>query len=131
MSDTLTADFLTKVKKKIEPRGCWIREQYHEPKQMAHSVKHCYCLVGAMRAVEAGTYDPSENRDLEDNLPGIDILADLIRSVGQDDAEVDDGPADTVIRWNDRKSRTKGQVMALLDAAIERAKTAPAATIIA
>ncbi len=60
----------------------------------------CFCLAGAIQAVDADETLEDEVLKFMDTLTGIDISA---------------------IQWNDIKTRTKKQVLALFDKAIAKA----------
>lgn len=92
-------------------RGSWykdsLKEGYYNPDKFLTGTKQlsCMCLDGAVKIVDADGYTKEQARDLLNSLLKTDSI------VVWNDIAV----------WNDAPKRTKKQVLALLNKAIDKA----------
>ena len=122
-----TLEILTKTKEILSPRGKWIKGVYTKN-------EGCHCLLGGITAA-TGDHDhgyvghQQVNRAEREHFEAFERVLDAIYDLDKHSTVVGDASrADlgsfAIADWNDMRSRTKGQVLAVLDHAIAASKAA-------
>jgi len=114
-----TVEILQSARKTLSVPDHWIqrayaRDVYNDIVSVCAAGAYCLCLVGA---IERASIDITDG----DNTVGEMRAAEAVVAscIGGKFSGVS---APAIIRWNDTPGRTHAEVLAVLDAAIERAK---------